>query len=94
MWLPKYYLCEKISIKLSEEFQNFIDRGISLDKIVLFGSLARGTERQDSDIDIIIVSKDFRKKSIFERVELIAGIGMELVINAAKKEGQLSRITG
>jgi predicted nucleotidyltransferase len=93
--------------------QMFQERGLSLDKIVLFGSMARGTERQDSDIDIIIVSKDFRKKSIFERVELIAGIGRELVrktkkpfdmmfysdqewekgnslvINAAKKQGQI-----
>jgi len=91
----------------------FQQRGISLDKIVIFGSLARGMEREDSDIDIIIVSKDFRKKSIFERVELITGIGRELVrrtkkpydmlfisdqewekgnslvINAAKKEGQI-----
>ncbi len=103
-------LMERIVKILRQLFQ---ERGVSLDKIVLFGSLARGIERQDSDIDIIIVSKDFREKSIFERVELIAGVGRELVrrtkkpydmlfisdqewdkgnslvINAAKREGQI-----
>lgn len=93
--------------------QRFQERGIALDKIVIFGSLAKGMQRRDSDIDVIIVSKDFRKKSLFERVELLTGIGRELVkrtkkpfdimfysdqewnkgyslvINAAKKEGEV-----
>ncbi|OHB84423.1 MAG: hypothetical protein A3J73_00940 [Planctomycetes bacterium RIFCSPHIGHO2_02_FULL_38_41] len=41
--------------------------------------MARRVSREDSDIDIIIVSKDFKNKSIFERVELTTGIGRELV---------------
>ncbi len=88
-------------------------RGISINKIVIFGSYAKGIEKEDSDIDIIVVSKIFRGKSIFERVELTAGIGRELVkkimkpfdiiyysdeewkkgnsliINSAKKEGEV-----
>lgn len=59
-------------------------KGISIQKIIIFGSYIRGTQREDSDIDIIIVSRDFRDKSIFERVELTAGIGRELVRKVKK----------
>jgi predicted nucleotidyltransferase len=51
---------------------------------IIFGSYAKGTQREDSDIDIIIVSRDFRNKSIFERVELTTGIGRELVKKVEK----------
>jgi len=50
----------------------------------MFGSYARDTQREDSDIDIIIVSRDFRDKSIFERAELTTGIGRELVRKVKK----------
>ena len=59
-------------------------KGIDVQKIVIFGSYARSTQRKDSDIDVIIVSKDFRDKSIFERVELVTGIGRELVRKVKK----------
>ena len=54
-------------------------RRISIHKIVIFGSYVKGLSKEESDIDIIIVSKDFRNKSIFERVELALGINRELV---------------
>ncbi len=47
------------------------DSGLKVMKIVLFGSYARKESTSDSDIDIVIVSKDFRNKDIFKRVELI-----------------------
>ncbi|MFW6138679.1 MAG: nucleotidyltransferase domain-containing protein [Spirochaetota bacterium] len=59
-------------------------RGISVYKIVFFGSFAKGQEKEESDIDIIIVSKDFRSKSIFEIVEETAGINRELVKKTGK----------
>jgi predicted nucleotidyltransferase len=55
------------------------EKGINVQKIIIFGSYAKGTQREDSDIDVIIVSKDFKDKSIFERVEQTTGIGRELV---------------
>jgi len=55
------------------------EKGISLFKIVIFGSYARARQREDSDIDIIVVSKDFRDKSLFERVRLTTGIGRQMV---------------
>ncbi|MEW6202421.1 MAG: nucleotidyltransferase domain-containing protein [bacterium] len=91
----------------------FKQRGLSIYKIVVFGSVAKGKSGKDSDIDLIIVSKDFRGKDIFKKVELTTGIGRELVkktnkpfdimyysdiewdnghsliINAAKREGEV-----
>ncbi len=54
-------------------------RGIDVHKIVVFGSYAEGKENKESDIDIIVVSKDFDKEDIFGRVELTAGIHRALV---------------
>ena len=54
-------------------------RGIAVDKIVIFGSYAKKSEKEDSDIDLIIVSKGFRNKSVFERIESVTGVGRTLV---------------
>jgi uncharacterized protein len=49
-------------------------RGVSVSKIILFGSQARGRTHKDSDVDFIIVSDDFRGKDIFERAGLIGDV--------------------
>ena len=59
-------------------------RGIDTEKIVIFGSYAKGEEKKDSDIDIIIVSRDFRNKNIFERVEITRGIHRKLIEEVMK----------
>ena len=74
-----------MKLKISDILEELLLRkGINVQKIVIFGSYAKGTQREDSDIDIIIVSRDFRNKSIFERVELTTGIGRELVKKVEK----------
>ena len=62
----------------------FQRRGIKITKIAIFGSYAKGRQKVDSDIDIIIVSPDFRNKDIFEKVKLTTGIGRELVKRTKK----------
>lgn len=47
-----------------------IESGLNLSKIILFGSQVRGKASRDSDIDVIVVSEDFRDKDIFERAKL------------------------
>lgn len=54
-------------------------RGVHVSKIVIFGSFAKGKFRKDSDIDVIVVSSDFRNRGIFERVEMVSGIGRDIV---------------
>ncbi|MEA1964623.1 MAG: nucleotidyltransferase domain-containing protein [Candidatus Aerophobetes bacterium] len=57
----------------------FQKRGIEIYKIVIFGSYAKGEEKKESDLDIIVVSENFEDKDIFEKVEIVSGIHRELV---------------
>lgn len=45
--------------------------GLHIYKLILFGSQATGHATVDSDIDIVVLSEDFRDKDIFERAQLI-----------------------
>lgn len=73
-------MVKKTAIKLGKTLQQLLrQRGITVEKIVVFGSYARDKEKKDSDIDVIIVSPDFRNKDIFEKVELTSGIHRALV---------------
>ncbi|GHU43705.1 hypothetical protein FACS1894111_09750 [Clostridia bacterium] len=51
----------KINIEILQSLETYI-RKISLyyriDSVVLFGSYAQGTNHQDSDIDVAVISKD------------------------------------
>jgi predicted nucleotidyltransferase len=66
---------------LNEIFRN---RRIKLNKVVLFGSFANNTERDTSDIDIIIVSEDFRNRDLSERCDMVSGVNRELVQKTKK----------
>lgn len=46
-------------------------KGLKIDKIILFGSYAKGNYRKESDVDIVIISKDFSGKDIFERAKIL-----------------------
>ena len=43
--------------------------GITIRKIVLFGSHARGTGDENSDIDLAVISNDFQNMNLLERLE-------------------------
>lgn len=66
-------------VKGRSEINNIKDRyirelkemGISVEKVVLFGSYAKGMPREDSDIDFLVVSRDFGNKNIRERLEML-----------------------
>jgi predicted nucleotidyltransferase len=46
------------------------ETGLNIEKIILFGSQANGEATEESDIDIIVVSRDFCNKDIFKRARL------------------------
>ena len=50
-----------------KKFLKKLSKDFLIKEIILFGSRARGDEREDSDIDIIIVSNDFKNMTFFER---------------------------
>ncbi len=55
-----------IESKLSE-FRRMVDKDYPVEKMLLFGSRARGDAKEGSDIDLIIVSSRFRKLNFIER---------------------------
>lgn len=53
--------------KTTIRFRNVLEgRGIPVEKMIVFGSYAKGRARHDSDIDICVVSPEFGKDSIEE----------------------------
>ena len=46
------------------------NNGLKDNRIALFGSAQNGNMHSDSDIDMIIVSKNFENKNIFERIDM------------------------
>lgn len=50
--------------------ESFINIGVKVDNIALFGSAMTDTMRADSDVDLIIISQDYCDKDIFERVRM------------------------
>lgn len=44
---------------------------VEITKIILFGSQAKGNASAESDVDLVVISKDFRGKNIFKRLAMI-----------------------
>ena len=64
---------KKAAVDIVTRFRQGIEaRGVRPLKIILYGSFAAGTQREVSDIDIIVVSDDFTGKTYWERLDLLA----------------------
>jgi len=46
-------------------------RGIRVKRIILYGSHASGKAREDSDLDLVVVSDDFKDMDLWERLCLL-----------------------
>jgi len=44
---------------------------IRVDQLILFGSHAEGTAREDSDIDLVVISSSFSDKGYWERINIL-----------------------
>lgn len=64
---------KKAALEVLSRFRTAIElQGIRVEKIILFGSYATGTNREGSDIDVVVVSKDFIDKDYWERTEVLS----------------------
>ncbi len=52
--------------KIINQYRKALEKRIRIEKMILFGSYARGTPRDYSDIDLAIISPDFRGGSMEE----------------------------
>lgn len=66
------YSTEKQVDGVIQKFKEALARqGINTDKIILFGSHAQGTAGKYSDIDLVIISKDFAVMGFKQRCEVL-----------------------
>ncbi|MCD6093179.1 MAG: nucleotidyltransferase domain-containing protein [Candidatus Omnitrophica bacterium] len=59
---------ERIMERFKQELKKL---GVNPGKVILYGSCAKGNPREDSDIDLIVVSDDFEGMNLRERLELL-----------------------
>ena len=45
--------------------------GIRPQKVILYGSYANGTNREGSDIDLVVISEDFAGKDYWQRIDIL-----------------------
>jgi len=50
------------AINIAQKYANTLKDIIEYQKIILFGSYVKGTNREDSDIDIAIIFSDYKSK--------------------------------
>lgn len=66
--------------KIVEDYINVLKEKFNIVEVYLFGSYAKGIEREDSDIDIAIVSNDFidRMDAMIELLMLKTDIDLRI----------------
>ena len=70
---------KKAALEVLSRFKKGLEcRGIGVEKLILFGSYAAGVNREGSDIDVVVISKDFAGKDFWERTELLSDIIYEI----------------
>lgn len=63
--------------KLNEFIKSYakdLELKIPLEKVILFGSYARGAEREESDVDLVFVSSAFSGMDSMARFKLIGSV--------------------
>lgn len=66
---------KKINLKkIVKAYLKNMPKNIKVVGIFLFGSYATGRIREDSDVDIIVISPDFKKTPFIKRLELLSHV--------------------
>jgi len=77
-----------VAIEKIEEFGRRIGREFDAERVILFGSYARGAVTKDSDVDLLIIGP-FEGRSVDRsvqiRMKLRPGFPVDLVLRTAEK---------
>lgn len=69
---------KKQVLGIIDRFEKSLEKqGISVDKILLYGSYVKGNYHEGSDIDLVVVSESFKGMDYWERIEYIVNALME-----------------
>jgi predicted nucleotidyltransferase len=70
---------KKTVLTIISEFRKVLEsKGIKPQKLILFGSFVSGNFHEGSDIDIVVISKDFENKSYWERIDILSAVIYEI----------------
>ena len=70
---------KKSVLEIVDRFsQGLMNLGIKPAKIILYGSCANHTDKEHSDIDIVVISDDFKGKTFWERIDIISEVVYEI----------------
>jgi uncharacterized protein len=59
--------------RIVKQFRKALESSnIRVEEIILFGSRAVGEEREDSDIDVVVISSDFADKDYWARIDILS----------------------
>ena len=70
---------KSINSRIMESIQKYIKKiseHYKIEAIILFGSYAKGTENEDSDIDIAVISDDF--EDIYDCMAVLMGMTWDI----------------
>ena len=60
-------------LNILSRFRSVLEtQGLTVNRLILFGSYADGTYKEGSDIDVVVVSDDFEGKDYWERVNILS----------------------
>lgn len=60
--------------RIIETFLSHVPNDIKVKGVFLFGSYATGRIREDSDLDFIVISPDFKNMQFMKRLELLSHV--------------------
>lgn len=66
-------MVQKAVLAIIKEFKDTLEAiNIRVDQLILYGSHAAGSAREDSDIDLVVISRSFVDKSYWERINILS----------------------
>lgn len=71
-------MAQKARLKPLQEFKRRLDKQMRLEELIVFGSGMRGTMTEDSDIDVLVVSKDFERMDEEQRYDTVYNAALDI----------------
>ena len=64
---------KKAALEILSRFRNAVEaQNVKVEKLILYGSYATGANREGSDIDVVVISKDFAGKDYWARTDILS----------------------
>lgn len=66
-------MVKKNVIELIGKFKSALEKEqVRVQKVILYGSWAKGNAYDDSDIDLVVISDSFKGKDYWERIDILS----------------------